>query len=126
MSEIEVGEYVRTFSGEIAKITGIGTEFNSKVYLTNKYITSSRDYYVFEDDTAITKHSKNIIDLIEIGDYVNGSLINYIPDDEDVKKVYHDAQDMCDVELFSNEDIKTILTHEQYEANCYKVGDISI
>ena len=72
-------------------------------------------------ETTIKAHSKNIIDLIEVGDYVNGLVINLILDDG---KVYHDAHDMLDVYMFEEKDIKTILTHEMYEQNCYKVGDI--
>lgn len=45
------------------------------------------------------KHSSNLIDVIEIGDFVNG------------------RDDTCE-----NSDIKTILTKEQYNTNCYKVG----
>ena len=58
------------------------------------------------------KHSKQLIDLIEVGDYVNGELIT----------------DKWDTRIssirsnFSEEDIKTILTKEIYMANCYKVG----
>ena len=60
----------------------------------------------------IVKHSKQLIDLIEVGDYVNGELIT----------------DKWDTRIssirsnFSEEDIKTILTKEIYMANCYKVG----
>lgn len=73
--KIEVGEYIRTFNGEIAKIIGTSIEFDTKVYTTDQYIQSSRDFYVFENDCGITKHSKSIIDLIEVGDYVNGKKV---------------------------------------------------
>lgn len=127
MSEIEVGEYIRTKGGYIGKVEHITKGY--KFRTTTGHIATGQERYLLDNRKSIskpyvTKHSKNIIDLIEVGDYVNGSLINYIPDDEGIKKVYHDAQDMYDVESFSNEDIKSILTHEQYEQNCYKVGDI--
>ena len=116
MEEIEVGEYIRTFSGEIAKTTGISTELGSKVYLTDKYIKSSRDYYIFENDNAITKHSKDIIDLISPRDFVNTEYVLYVSEKD--KKVYTELNN----EISENE-ILNILTHEQYEQNCYKIGE---
>ena len=104
---IEVGEYIRTTEGCIVKIKN--DEHLDFLKFSNAVIGD------------ITKHSKNIIDLIEVGDYVNGILINYMPKDE--HKIYHDAYDMYDVYAFSNKDIETILTHEQYEQNCYKIGE---
>lgn len=110
MSEIEVGEYVRTKTGEIHKVIEIKE---------NRYITNFADYFYYRYDnnmggfkSNIVKHSKQLIDLIEVGDYVNGELIT----------------DKWDTRIssirsnFSEEDIKTILTKEQYMANCYKVG----
>lgn len=64
------------------------------------------------------KHSKQLIDLIECGDYVNGHLV------EEVRISCFDSSIFVHeyaIELHEN-DIKTILTKEQFEANCYKVG----
>ena len=69
------------------------------------------------------KASNNIIDLIEVGDYVNGYLINEIYDIDKGRQVYHGAHDMLDEIGFYNKNIKTILTKEQFENNCYKIGD---
>lgn len=63
---IEVGKYIRTKQGEIGKIIRIipDEEFND-------------EYYVCDNDSAsglksyIIKHSKNIIDLIEVRRYSN-------------------------------------------------------
>jgi hypothetical protein len=53
----------------------------------------------------IANHSKQLIDLIEVGDFVNGHRI------------------FCKIHgEIGEKDIKTILTKEQYMANCYKVG----
>jgi len=66
---------------------------------------------VWEKD--IVKHSKNIVDLIEVGDFVNGFIVN----DTDKEMV-----SCCEYEIeFFNEDIKSILTREQYNQNCYEV-----
>ena len=71
---------------------------------------------LFEKD--IIKASHNIIDLIEIGDYVNGELVvkNTIEDGGNIIIV---SGGMC----YTNDDIKTILTHEQFENNCFKIGE---
>jgi len=66
----------------------------------------------------VTKASFNLIDLIEVGDYVNGRL---------VVSIMYDAEDrILGIETlgcldFENDEIKSILTHELFEANCYKV-----
>ena len=74
----------------------------------------------------ILKASYNIIDLIEVGDYVNGDKVIRIetssyPEDKNVKIIVCCGDD--DYYLYYNEDIKTILTKEQYENNCYKVEE---
>ena len=102
MSEIEVGEYVRTDNGEIHRVIDI--EKGS--------IKIKSQYNEWIGLCCIANHSKQLIDLVEVGDYVNGELIT----------------DKWDTRIssirsnFSEEDIKTILTKESYMANCYKVG----
>lgn len=101
--KIEVEEYVRFNNGEIGKVIDIKENPSRIVYSEYGEIGLISD---------IVKHSKNLIDLIEVGDYVNGELIT----------------DKWDTRIssirsnFSEEDIKTILTKEIYMANCYKVG----
>lgn len=119
MEQIEVGEYVRTDKGTIAKITEPEFEIKYKIIdLKPKFLhcLSEIDHkYQFEE---ITKHSKNIIDLIEVGDYVNGQLIHNKygnPKNGELMIIYSNGKH------FDNEHIKTILTHEQYESNCYKL-----
>ena len=62
----------------------------------------------------ILKHSENIIDLIEVGDYVNSELITQAKYDlfinSDFKEKYA-------------KNIKSIVTKEQFEIIKYKVGD---
>lgn len=113
---VEIGEYGRTNLGTIIKFAWLECERgiidDSKVILVDKMHTSTKPYYYFKKHEIIVKHSKQLIDLIECGDYVNGELIT----------------DKWDTRIssiksnFSEEDIKTILTKESYMANCYKVG----
>lgn len=104
MKEIEVEEYVRTENGIIDKVDSLCGMIENTVYLKQQSLWFNMDY--------IVNHSKQLIDLIEVGDYVNGELIT----------------DKWDTRIssirsnFSEEDIKTILTKESYMANCYKVG----
>lgn len=70
----------------------------------------------------ITKHSKNIIDLIEVGDYVNGILVT----GKESTLLYTEIKGIdgsgyhIPISQYG-EGIKTILTKEQYEQNSYKV-----
>ena len=113
MEEIKEGEYVRTNNKGIKRIDRIDNNKTVNKYL---YFTGIEDFegkeYKIIKTTEIVKHSKQLIDLIEVGDYVNGELIT----------------DKWDTRIssirsnFSEEDIKTIITKESYMANCYKVG----
>ena len=75
--EIEVGEYVRTKDGIIAQIESIDYEdkvyeFDSAIY-TNVFGFTSMSLGNDEMfQKIIVKHSKQLINLIEVGDYVNG------------------------------------------------------
>lgn len=77
MDEIKVGEYVRTKYGVIARVKSTTMVDNIKFYNCDNVIyedTEDTLDYISENDIekGILKHSFNIIDLIEVGDYVNG------------------------------------------------------
>ena len=119
---IEVGEYVRTKQGKIAKLTEINE--NNYYWFDNWIYKESgipHQGFRIEDieRIEILKHSKNIIDLIEASDYVNGILIEDI-EEIDNKKVFYSNGEMI---AWTNRDkgIETILTKEQYIQNCYKI-----
>lgn len=119
---IEVGDWIRTKKGNIDKIA---CEFDQNNWRSkNTYgeliVRCLDDIYLLED---IAKHSKNIIDLIEPGDYVNGMKIDDIGE---IKRFGKTAQKCLWVNIgdgidIINEEIKDILTKEQYQANCYTV-----
>lgn len=121
---IEVGEYGRTNFGKIIKFAWYEKEkeiLNDKaVILVDKMRTTTDCFYYFEKGECIVKHSKNIIDLIEVGDIVeifdvlNEDVI-YIWNEEMLKALKEDIQNGIG--------IRRILTHEQFEANCYKVEE---
>lgn len=111
--EIEVGEYVRTKEGEIHKVIKIIED------------DGDWDYYCCENNVGyfamdIANHSKQLIDLIEVGDIVEirtglYSSFKYFVENEDNLLLLKEK-----VKQFWN--IQTILTKESYMANCYKVG----
>ena len=88
---------------------------------------SSNDFPIAFNVDSIAKHSFNIIDLIECGDYVNGCKVIF---DESMNKlailrvngsnIRHAA-----IEYFatknSNEKIKSIVTKEQFNSIKYEV-----
>lgn len=67
------------------------------------------------DSIAITNFQERIIDLIEIGDFVNGSMV--------YEKLEDGRVHIMRGSLLDNENIKTILTKEQYQQNCYRVEE---
>ena len=80
--KLEVGMYVRTKDGIIAKVDYIDNDtilFDKELYRT---YGDSIDFLEKDNLERIIKASYNIIDILEIGDYVNGSPICLIKTDE--------------------------------------------
>lgn len=124
-NKIEVGEYVKTKEGRIAQIKSI--DYEAGIYRFDRIIYIN-DFRMKEDvlynnemfKKVIVNHSKQLIDLIEVGDIVEirtglHSSFKYFVENEDNLLLLEEK-----VKQFWN--IKTILTKEQFEANCYKVG----
>lgn len=117
--KLEVGHFIRTIKGiwRIEEITEDRTEiyFNCDTGLTISFIKKD---FTQEEMAQYYKHSDNIIDLIEVGDYVNGN------------KIYKISFDSLGLILetttyfkLREKDIKSILTKEQFESISYKLGD---
>ena len=101
--EYEVSEYYRTKNGEIFKII----DLDDYSFLLDKF------YH------QIVKHSKNIIDLVEVGDYVNGKEVIEVREQEG--KIY--LMTGYVPQTYIKEDIKSIVTHEQMASIEYKVEE---
>ena len=126
---IEAGEYVRTKSGEI----GIFKKYAEEG--VQQWFTMLQNGTLYTTATrAIVNHSKNIIDLIEVGDYVNGYRVLAIEDSiyKNSKRIliYKNNKEKYerwmyiqeyDGKIHTQDDIVEILTKEQYKANCYTV-----
>lgn len=113
--KIEIGMYVRyknfTNISKIAKIT--------KIELSNDDCYENYYHFDNEDGTLegfIEKASYNIIDLIKEGDYVNECQVIAV----NVKGEFVIIGYGMDGTLFMK-DIKSIVTHEQFESMKYEV-----
>lgn len=110
---IEVGEYYRTKNGKIKKVE----DLDDYDFLIDKF------YF------QIVKHSKNIIDLIEVGDYVNGMQIDEFDDVEGNLflgfPIYDDGlmNTISEFRPLETVDIKSIVTREQFAQGEYKVKE---
>lgn len=94
------GDYVRTDKGYIVKA--------DEKWFRDKLIEGNSAF------GKALKHSPNLIDLIEVGDYVNGELITDIWYGNRISSVKSN---------FCNEDIRTVVTHEQFNSVMYKVKE---
>lgn len=115
---IEVGEYVRTEKGKIGKVIRMRKYDNSRYDRPHYLIEWNNGKIYFMSQVKNFKHSKNIIDLIEVGDFVNGYKVDSI---ENRKLVIGNTTQVVEQILENNEDIKTIVTKEQFNSVMYKV-----
>lgn len=117
MEEVQVNDYIRTVKGTISKITEIAVgikDVKDTLYFTEKY-----EYYHCNE---IVKHSKNIIDLIEIGDYVNGYSIDNIVNGVLVHRANGIDRSGYLIPIVQYEnDIKSIVTKEQFASLEYRI-----
>lgn len=112
---MNVGDYVRTENG-IDKIEGYRYEpeyENGHVVWFKKSDSGCR----FTDEN-LPKSSPNIIDLIEVGDYVNGKKVAINSKENGGNIVI-----FTDMDCVNENNIKSILTKEQFESMEYKVGE---
>ena len=118
---IEVNEYVRTNSGLIFKVNEITYDEEYKDYLYKE------SFLLVDWKENIVKHSKQLIDLIEVGDYVNGREVKHIAMFEGFpdypKLIFTDKKYLIPGETIENKDIKTIVTKEQMANIEYKVEE---
>lgn len=123
---IKPNEYIRTEKGHI-----------SQNLATIPWI--AKDTTINGD--LVAKHSKNALDLIEVGDFVNGYKITQIITEtnnetkEEKIHLFSGREDTSNKNLIVGhmdsifevvteyEPIKTILTHGQYERNCYRLEE---
>lgn len=107
---IKPNDYVRTHNGRIYKVTN--------VYILK--ITCGHTVLRYND---IKSCSSNIIDLIEVGDYVNGYKVSFKDNDGRpfVQCDYPVEAGTTNHYRFYEETIKSIVTQEQFESIKYRL-----
>lgn len=112
---LKIGEYIRTKAGQIDKV------INNQYYMS-AYIECENDF-IWRN--SILKHSKNTIDLIEIGDYVNGYRVL------EKTKIKNNEMQICILKdnncsnwrTVNDKTLKSIVTKEQFASMEYKVKE---
>ncbi len=119
-NEIKVGEYVRYKDGDIIRIfQKIDREY---VIKDNKdRIYTLPESAVYKD---MVKHSRNLIDLIQCGDYVNGHKILEIKRNAEsgLRYLYYDYVPIK-YYVERTDKIESIATKEMMESISYKVKE---
>ena len=142
--KLEEGMYVRSkVNGMIAKITDIeilcvrNPAIEEPYTKDIRYILDNnlnRGFCESEKDSVKANH--NIIDLIEVGDYVNGYYVSKIWEENEIthyvdetpikrkeRQITIQAPSYGGIIHLKNEDIKSIVTKEQFESMSYKIGE---
>ena len=112
--ELKKGMYVRTKEGLIDKVIIDYKGCCNSPNCNCKHVSCEHNYY---DEENIIKASDNIIDLIEIGDYVNGVEVEEI-NDKEIMLV--DTHLWIDKEV-TNRLIESIVTKEMFNSVKYEV-----
>lgn len=112
---MEVNDYVRTEWGDIEKIIKID---NENIIVNIEEDEEGRTYCKMCYKNEIKKSSPNIIDILEVGDYVNGYLV--IEKDINNELRYIDLKDR-NMKYVKYLDIKSIVTKEMFSSIEYEV-----
>jgi len=127
--KVEVGRYIRYMPtiGSSVIISKVLEKHNRGLAYLYK-LDTEKELVPIEHFDDIYKSSPNIIDLIEVGDYVNGHRVLNKYDNDFVEvgvnlfttSIYGNSY-INELRNYASKDIKEILTHEQYQNNIYKV-----
>ena len=120
---MKVGDYVRTDDGLIGKVVSEPYEYKDSIACDIDF--GNNDIYnEYEMYQSIVKSSPNIIDLIEEGDYVNGKEILEIKQNAESGLRYLTYSYVpMGYYVERSDEIKSIVTKQQYNSMKYIVGD---
>ena len=113
--ELKENMYVRTKDGYISQYKYYDYDIGEG--LIGKLLCIPLSNGTFANIENIKKFSYNIIDILEIGDYVNGLPVRFV---EESRVDIGQAEDYF---WLKNQHIKSIVTHEQMEQMEYKVEE---
>lgn len=120
--ELNIGDYVRTDTGIIEKIEKIYKQNETTdTHIQLNRMATGKSVFILDKGNDLSnskgeviKSSPNIIDLIQVGDYVNSMPVLHKENDELI----------CGLLLrYKEENIENIVTKEQFEAMKYKIGE---
>lgn len=106
MEEIRIGDYCKDIYGRIGKIKS----YSNGTYFTGKFGANSGEIVI---------HSPNIIDLIQEGDYANGEKV--VGRGNNCILILTDEGQTFLRNIFEDNDIKSIVTKEQFKSVEYIV-----
>ena len=112
---MKVEEYVRTDKGLIGKVIK-KEEYDTHFILEYKGQYCKRVLTTSGTDSEIIKSSPNIIDILEVGDYVNGGQVREI--EKDYIRISGGSYIW---QFLKKEEIKSIATKEQFKNIEYEV-----
>lgn len=112
--ELKEGMYIRTKDGLIDKVIIDYKGCCNSPNCNCKHVSCEHNYY---DEENIIKVSDNLIDLIEVGDYVNGVEVEEINDKEIMLVDTHLWID----KKVANRLIESIVTKEMFDSVKYEV-----
>lgn len=113
--KLGVGMYVRLNCNYELGIGKIIREIDEDNFIKTKF---KDDFECSVPMHMILKASHNIIDIVQVGDYVNGCKV--------IKNTLKDGGNIVIVQggnCFTNDDIKTVVTKEHFSSMEYKLGD---
>ena len=111
---LKPNDYFRTFAGQIYKSMNVSPIKGNKIYYAN-------GDYTWVDILAVANFSDKLIDLIEIGDYVNGILVDDIGliDGKTYLNLHFDELEW---DYIFDKDIKNVVTKQQFDIEKYEVN----
>lgn len=121
--KLEVGQFVRTKDGKIFDCY-VSEQMGKPIYYPKRSKTNG-----YIDWNEVYKKSENIIDILEVGDYVNDLPIEdyYTRYDEEKDDFVNigviTLEDYWKGTFTSVEDIKSIVTKEAFKSMEYMLGD---
>lgn len=121
--KLEVGMYVRTKDGKIFDCY-VSEQMGKPIYYPKRSKTNG-----YIDWNEVYKKSENIIDILEVGDYVNELPVEdyytrYDEEKDDYIKIgIITLEDYWKGTFTSVEDIKSIVTKESFKSMEYRLGD---
>ena len=120
MEEIQVGEYVRLARNQgINRVEDIEDDYYVlEDYFGDDYGEATCCLYKYKVNKDVLNHSPNIIDIIEVGDYVNGAYVRatYLDGETHYIKLNYSDTRVYDYM------IESIVTKEQFSYMEYRLG----